>query len=251
MRLTDAQRRSLTEDGYLVVRGAVPRPQVDAAVRAINADIGQGIDPARIRNFQSLSFCPGLQRDPVIVGLYRDSAVMPIVEELIGPGRVRPIEDAQIALRFPTAAPKKPYGPHIDGLPDREGLNGVPPGTIFTFTGIACVLLSPLTGPDAGNFTVWRGSHRVHSAYLREHGLAALPQMPLATDCERVPITGEPGDVVIAHYLLGHTVSPNLSPHVRYACFFRLSTHGLEERREALVRDPWLDWEGLREPVRG
>lgn len=126
--------------------------------------------------------------------------------------------------------------------------NGVPAGTLGNFTMLAAVLLSPLDRPYAGNFTVWPGTHRLFEAYFREHGpealLKGMPPVPLP---EPVQVEGAPGDVVLAHYQLMHGVAPNLSPHVRYAIFYRLNhtarTTGWS--REAML-DIWAEWPGIR-----
>ena len=60
------------------------------------------------------------------------------------------------------------------------------------------------------------------------------------------PVTGKAGDIVLAHYQLAHTVSPNLSGDIRYMCFFRLSVRGLANHRVESMLDIWRDWPALR-----
>jgi len=123
---------------------------------------------------------------------------------------------------------------------------------VLNFTLIASVLLSDVPEPYSGNFTVWPGAHRPMAAYLREHGfdslMNGLPRIPMP---EAHQITGQAGDVVFAHYMLPHTAAINLSPHVRYAIFFRMTPNDRPpdpevgaQRAEAIL-DPWLEWPGL------
>ena len=53
---------------------------------------------------------------------------------------------------------------------------------------------------------------------------------------------------MICHYLLAHSVAPNLSPHIRFAVYFRLfsPTHTPGSYRPAAMQDAWLDWHGIR-----
>jgi hypothetical protein len=251
MPLSREQKHELIEQGFTVLRNAVPRALVDDALRAINQDIGRGIDPAKLATYQVQTYCPDLVRSERIVGLMTRSPALGLIAPLFGEGRLETPEQAQIALRFPGFGnPKKPPGPHVDGIPDLNRSNGVPEGTILSFSALACVLLSDLPEADAGNFRVWPGTHRSHAAWLREHGVRRLlERMPDVPRAEPVQITGKAGDVVLAHYLLGHSVAPNASPNIRYACFFRLTVAGLPEHREESIVDPWRDWQGLREEL--
>src|SRR4029078_7199789 len=134
---------------------------------------------------------------------------------------------------------------HIDGM--YSPTNGVKPGTISNFTALLGVLLSDLPDENAGNFTVWPGSHLKHERYLREHGPQALMNVlpPLQIGPPK-QLTGRAGDVILAHYLLAHAVAPNVSPPPRYAVFFRVTHVDHEPQRWESMTDAWLQWDGLR-----
>ncbi len=51
--------------------------------------------------------------------------------------------------------------------------------------------------------------------------------------------------MVLAHYLLSHSVAPNASPNVRYAIFFRLTHVDHARQKWESMADPWLQWEGI------
>jgi hypothetical protein len=199
---------------------------------------------------EALSFCPELVGDAAILDLYCATALKELAEDALGAGRVRDPRDAQIALRFPTpAAAKVDPRPHIDGLP--RALNGVAAGTLYHFTALAAVFLSDVGEPFAGNFTVWPGSHRALAAYFATNdALAALarrevPFPPVALPEPPRQLIVQAGDALLAHYLLVHGVSANLSPDIRYAVFFRLFHGDHEPDAITSLGDLWRHWPGL------
>jgi hypothetical protein len=247
MRLSESDRRSLLDDGYLVVPGLVPSQRVEAALKAINHSLGeQGIAKDQIWTLRAQTFCPELVAAPAILDLYRETPVRALAEAAIGAGNVTPPSTGQIALRFPQelAAPRDPY-PHIDGMPGP--LNGVTPGTLYHFTALAGVFLSDVDGPFHGNFTVWPGSHRTLEAHFRAHGTAGLlegfPSVQMAPPRQ---LRARAGDVLLAHHQLAHGAAPNIGPHVRYAVFFRLAHRDHDPTSTATMIDIWREWEGLR-----
>jgi hypothetical protein len=240
-----AQKQRLAREGYLQVRGLVPQVRIDAALKSINRSLGeQGIPRDQLRELRARTFCPELVRAPELTALYAETPARALAEAAIG--RVRVPDSAQIALRFPQDQGGAAT-PHIDGMytPD----NGVPAGTLQHFTALLGVFLSDVTGPEAGNFTVWPGSHQVMEAHFRQHGTSAIvdgfPALPLG---KPRPLLGSAGDVVLAHYALAHGVTPNVGPHVRYAVFFRL--HHAEHDKAATrpLTELWSQWEGMNGP---
>jgi hypothetical protein len=247
VRLDEAQRQALRDDGYLLVPGLVPRVRIDAALKAINHSLGEeGIAKDQIWTLRAQTFCPELTAAPEILDLYRATPAAALAEAAIGAGQVVVPPTGQIALRFPQklADPKLPY-PHIDGMPGP--LNGVEPGTLYHFTALAGVFLSDVTAPFHGNFTVWPGSHRALEAYFRAHGTGELvrgfPPVEMAPPRQ---LEARAGDVLLAHYQLAHNAAPNVGPLVRYAVFFRLAHRGHDPTSTATLTDLWHEWEGVR-----
>ena len=249
MELSRFQRQHLLDQGYVVIPGVVPRIMVDAALKAINTSLGQGIDPVQVPTYRSRLFCPELQGQPVATDLFNRTPARALVESLVGEGNLKPVTGAQIALRFPIAGePPAQFSCHLDGM--YSPLNGVQEGTISNFTMLAVVLLSDVPEPYMGNFTVWPGTHHQFEAYFREHGPDALLHgMPPIDYPEPVQICGRAGDLVLTHYQLAHTAGPNASPHVRYAAIYRCYhvEHG-SCRKEAMT-DVWLEWPAVRELI--
>lgn len=246
MELTRAQKLEFIENGYVVVPGVVPQIMVDAALRAINHSLGEGMDPARMATFRSQSYCPEVQFAPEISGLLNATPALSLAESLVGKGQLRSVEAGQIALRFPMLGDPAPPRPHLDGM--YSPTNGVPEGTIQNFTMLVGVFLSELAQPYAGNFTVWPGSHRIFEQHFREHGPQSLLEgMPKVELPEAVQVQAQPGDVALCHYQLAHGAVQNVSPYVRYAIFFRLTHVNHADQKWETMTDIWLEWAGLHD----
>ncbi|MDQ2730513.1 MAG: phytanoyl-CoA dioxygenase family protein [Armatimonadota bacterium] len=247
MQLSHAQKKQLFGAGYVKLPGVVPQAMVNGALRAINHSVGNGMNVEDMTRFRAQTYCPELRGTPVISGLFNDTPARSLAESAIGAGKLRPVTGGQIALRFPTNQdpPSKP-GPHIDGM--YSATNGVAEGTIQNFTALVGVLLSDLPEEGAGNFTVWPGTHHLLESHFREHTpqslLAGMPKIDFPPP---TPITGKAGDIVLCHYQLCHGIMPNVSPHVRYAIFFRLSHVDHEQHKWDSMTDIWLEWEGMQE----
>lgn len=247
MELTHLQKQTLAAEGFVKVAGVVPPAMVNRAMRAINHCVGEGMNVADMTKFRAQTFCPGLTRAPAISDLLYATPAWSLAESAIGSGRIEHEEYGQIALRFPSMQDPPPAPrPHIDGM--YSPTNGVKEGTIGNFTALLAVFLSDVPEPFSGNFTVWPGTHLLHAGYFKEHGpqslLDGMPKVKLPPPFQ---VTAEPGDIVLAHYLLAHGVGPNVSPNVRYAIFFRLTHVDHERQKWESMMDPWLQWEGMKD----
>jgi hypothetical protein len=249
MPISAQHRDDLRQNGYLRLDGAIPRSMVDAAVHAINHRLGQGFPAEELVKFQAQSFFPDLQTQPVISDLFNASGVRESLEELLGQGNVEARKSGQLALRFPREPGTQPTPPiaHIDGV--HHPNNGVPKGTLASFTALVGVFLTDVSSDYAGNFAVWPGSHLKMEKYFQENGIDELlhegrtPKLPYG---EGKQVHARAGDVVIAHYQLLHGITMNLAPWPRYAVFFRV-THPLHARnRLECLTNLWLEWPGVK-----
>lgn len=249
MQLSHVQKQEFYQKGYIHVPGVVPQVMVDRAVRAINASLGQGMDPAQVPIYSARSYCPELQQDPVITDLLNKTPARALAESAVGEGKIQPVSGGQIALRFPRLLdpPPEPH-PHLDGMHSPN--NGVPAGTIRNFTMLLGVALSDVTQPYAGNFTVWPGTHHIFEEYFRERGPRALLEgMPKVEMPEPQQLLARAGDVMLVHYELAHSAAVNVSPHTRYAIYFRLHHVEHASQQEETMTDIWMEWDGMREIV--
>ena len=84
--------------------------------------------------------------------------------------------------------------------------------------------------------------------YFRENGIGVLsdgmPQVDLPED--PIQITGQAGDLVIAHYQIVHTAVPNHAPNIRYAAFFRLRHQQTTFIGNEAYIDIWREWPGIQ-----
>ena len=253
MQLNYAQKLEFYEKGYLRIPGAVPAVMVDAAVKAINHSFGNGIDPAKMITFQSQSFCPELRQAPEITDLYNRTPAIALAESMIGVGKINPVERGQIAVRFPLLDdPAPPLHPHLDGRYSPH--NGVPAGELRRFTMLVGIALNDVPTDFAGNLGVWPGTHHLYERYFRDHGHEILMRdgaegMPPIAMPQPEMVTARAGDVILVHYQIAHCASPNVSPHPRYAIYFRLQHVEYKAQLFEALTDIWLEWDGMREIV--
>jgi ectoine hydroxylase-related dioxygenase (phytanoyl-CoA dioxygenase family) len=228
--VTDDFLASFHRDGYVLLRGAIPLDRVRAA-RAVIADaLERDTSHGEMLRFLGSSFLPSAASHAALTGLIEP--VHARIAKLLGVARAPTTSEVQIALRFPQMEPRgeKRHGFHLDGFPSAG--NGIPTGTVDRSTLLVGAYLTPVRGPDRGNFVVWPGSHRAFAtwlreidalAYLRSHGAEALLTRIRAFEPgDEKQLEVEPGDVVLAHHLLGHGAADNLSLHTREALYFRL-----------------------------
>ena len=181
---------------------------------------------------------------PTLRALLYESHALSAAESLIAPGRFEPPEQVQISLNVPPFD-HLPGGPHIDGLAPTE-----PDGRPGTFTLLAGIFLTEQAAEWMGNLWVWPGSHLSAAAYFREHGPDALlsstpyPQVELS---EPRQVTGRAGDLLLAHYLLGHNIGGNTSALKREVIYFRLRREGHRGRWRECVQDSLLEFEAVRD----
>ncbi len=190
--LSDPQQ-SLREEGYVVLRDAVPQTAVTAAVRRLNLAIRQhGLTPEQIDEGQRAGFFPHLRWEPQVWDVLPDVAA-----GLLGWQEGDEWAEPQLLLRFPDEEQDWVLEPHVDVVP--------PWAAGRSYRGIVGVSLTT-AGPRDGVVALWPGSHRGESA----------PTMA-------VPMAA--GDVLVMHPDLGHSGTLNLGAQVRMAVYFRLVGH--------------------------
>jgi len=243
MALSVDQKAAFSRDGFLVVRNAVPQLLVDDALRAINNSLAQPQDSGQV----------------AVPELLVNSPALSLAEQLLGPSVSIKNPTGQIALRFPLSpAEARMHGAkgddqwHIDSMYKMAHMS--------EFQLLVGVALSAQPDDDFGNLHVWPGRHvTVHDAVrkARQHPDAMpatytvsdngnfwcglRPQLPAA---ERQQVQLQPGDVVLKHQKLPHSVGLNRSPHIRYQVYFRLSATDFSPT-EAPLLGLFHGWHGL------
>ena len=246
-RLGDDDLARFVRDGYLVVPGVVGEDllaraddEIDDLVAATPPHQGDGGPGPNL-------WFPPVARLPRCDDVLRRSAALAIADELVAPARLdHAFDHIQVATTVPPYA-HVPGGPHIDG--HGHGLDRP-----FSFTLLAGVFLTDQTTHAAGNLWVWPGSHLAHQRLFHERGARVLeangghatlldPPLALGTPVE---VTGGRGDLLLAHYLLGHNKGGNTNPVVRRTIYYRLAVPGHADRWEATFLDAWHEYPRLR-----
>ena len=217
----DVLRQRFFDEGFAILRSAVPSAARASAMRAILKGVGDGGFGAG--GFADGLQLPGLMTSPAITSLY-SPALSAAAAALAGAPLRRPAA-GQVALRFPGSGclpgsfcpvPRWESHWHIDGLPGH--LPSFAPGTLHAFALLVGVALEDVGGELAGALTVFPRGHRALNAHLNEDGRladvaargdAALPRetLPLAAPLQ---VALRAGDAVLAHYQMPHAVAPLL-----------------------------------------
>jgi hypothetical protein len=243
--LEPGQVAEFAERGFLVLPQAVPADVVSAASAAIDELIEHDPPGPQVRGPHN--YFAEAARVPALAALLTGSPAFGLAEALTGPGTLEPPGQVQVALNIP------PF-PHRPGLHHLDGAPAGPDGRPGTFTMLAGVLMSDQREPDAGNLWVWPRTHLTHAEYFLTHGpdaFLAAGGYPPVTLPEPEQITGQAGDLLLAHYLLGHNIGGNTSPVTRRAVYFRIKRSGHDARWREFLCDPWLDYDTVRERREG
>ena len=115
--MSDAQKESLYEDGFVVVPGVVPKDMVNRAKRRINQCIGMarraamgyqdlGADRHLVEDRAALLDEAGetleaLGAEDVIADLFNESGAIELLESVVGAGAVEPHAAGQMQVLFP------------------------------------------------------------------------------------------------------------------------------------------------------
>ena len=227
--------------GYAQFEGLTPEPLVIAALKAIEHDLNTNYEPESQTEYDNRSYCPKLKGTPAIMNLLLKSPVHNILDEIFGLDQID-WDRGQIAIRRAHNYQEPiPPSAHIDGF--ASGLNGLDEGRIYNHTILVGVFLTPVRKSFAGNFTVWPTSHDVYERYFRERGPRAMKEPPPNPELgEPVQLTCEVGDVVLAHYQLGHAAAVNTSDQDRIAVYFRVWLRQVELDRWHYLTNMWEGW---------
>ena len=237
--------RRFGEDGYLVVPGVVAEELLVAVDAEIDELVRADPPPAGSVGGHSWFLPPG--RLVAADAALRRSGALAIGAELVAPHTLdHGLDHIQIALNYPPCL-HRPGGPHLDGhRPEQDRPH--------SFTMLVGMYLVDEQVRQSGNVWVWPGSHLQHQQLFRERGTKVLLGVSGHTlSLEPQPRLGEPGpvlarrgDLLLAHFLLGHNTGGNASDHVRRIVYFRLSCEGHAAHWEETFLDAFADYAPVR-----
>ena len=163
---------------------------------------------------------------------------MDVAAELVRPNRIEvAFDQVQVALNIPPYD-HHPGRPHIDGY----AADQVTPGTFTMLAG------RPTHGPVSTrrqSLGMARHSQRSRCLLSRKVQLRSpTPRaIPTCEPGEPVQIHGQRGDVIFAHYLLGHNIGGNFqSVDTRKALYRRLEVPGHAASWYSSLSDPWHEF---------
>jgi hypothetical protein len=243
--LTTEQMRRFGTTGFLLLPGVVPEALLHAADMEIDAVMAS--DPPTPETYGPHFYFRPVAQLPAADAALDDSGALDLAEELVEPHRLEhALDHIQIALNIPPFA-HRPGGPHLDG--HRPELAS--PGS---FTMLATIYLSDESASDSGNLWLWPGSHLVHESLFATRGpralLATSGHTGLLEDPPELaspqPVLARRGDLLLAHFLLGHNTGGNTSPRTRRVLYYRLQCPGHPGRWEETYRRVWTEYAPVR-----
>jgi hypothetical protein len=240
--LSDAQINEFAERGFVLVPQVVQDDLLTQAAGRID-EVVAADPPAADKRGSHFYFLP-TKEEPALRAPLTRSPAFGLAEQLAGAGTLEYPWQVQVALNIP------PYS-HRPGRPHIDAANPEPTDDPIrdTFTLLAGILLTDQLTENSGNLWVWPGTHLTHAAYFCDHGPhlhCAYPPIDLP---EPEQIKGRAGDLLLAHYLLGHNIGGNYeSEQTRRALYFRISARDHACHRSEFLQDPWLDYEPIRRP---
>jgi ectoine hydroxylase len=202
--LSDEIRQRFERDGYFIVRGALQEADCDWLLAEID-QLSQACRRPGESNNDYIGVRRAMFKRPSLRRLLTWPSTFPLIAELMGP-------NIQMGVSHCTVRPPQPKNSqaayrkvrwHVDGgasvvLP----VNGQRPW-LFTKVGF---FPTDLSASMMGNLRVVPGSHR-------------MAEPPRAADAEdpvgAIDVCTEPGDAVIFHQALWHSVGPNTSAVTR------------------------------------
>ena len=230
--------------GYVIVRNAIPEELLVSVDREVTALVGSD-PPSPGVTGTHFYFLPPDQL-PAADNALRESGALGLAEQLTSPHKLgHGYGHIQVALNLPSWE-YVPEGPHLDGYHDPERPH--------PFTLLAAVFLGDESTSGSGNLWVWPGSHIAHAELFRSRGVTALMETgghpSLVAEPpdigEPVPVLANRGDLLLAHYLLGHNSGGNTTAVTRRAIYYRLSTTENDSRWQAAMADPFLEYSTIR-----
>jgi len=206
-RLTEAQRQSFDEDGFLIVRNAVDKETVERLVEAGDRRAKAFLDKPEVlekEEYNHLDLRPGLLKEKALLALVAHSATVPLVVQLLSPN----IHLHSLALIYkrPVSSARSPFrrGWHRDiRIPKDLGHRDLPRVGIKI-----CYCLTDFHQPNSGMTLFARKSH------LRSEALNIPKGQIDPRDVEVCDLTLNAGDAVFFENRIFHTAAPNRSDRV-------------------------------------
>jgi hypothetical protein len=210
--LTPAEIERFVADGYVVLRGAVPRRTAEDCWAEIAAELRRrGVDPDRRDTWTSPVVRVDCPHTPPFAVAGTQPTLWEAYDQLLGAGTwwQRPVVGGTVPVRFPVAGDPGDAGWHVDGsftIGELFGLN-----VHSRDRGLLCLFLFSDVTPDDAPTELKVGSHLDLPPVLERFGepgadfITVAQSLPPSTFERRSAFaTGAAGDVYICHPFLVH-----------------------------------------------
>ncbi len=220
--LTDQERRSFAEQGYLVVPDALDRGTIDRLIAAVDRVDARERHPGHGRD-RLLSFANILPEDAAFVDLVDWPRIFPRVWGILGWNIYVYHTHLDVTPRV-EQPPPRPVAWHQDSMRVNEEMEVHPRPRLSLKVGY---YLTDVSGPDWGNTLLVPGSHLRDELDCPDDGTASPPGA--------VPLRVGAGTALILDRRLWHSRSPNFGPHTRKVIWMGYAYRWLRPKDEMTV----------------
>jgi ectoine hydroxylase len=226
-RLTDAERQTFEDTGFLILEGVLDAAQIATLTGVVDDVFAQkladGHDPA------TALFHPNFLPDsPLFADLVDYERVFPKVWGILGWNIF--LYHAHLIVTPPSGKPRDnaTFGWHQDSGRVNQEIEAHPRPRLSLKV---AYFLSDTSVEGRGNFWVIPGSHR-DDTLTRPEGGAGQP-------AGAIPVLAKPGSAVLFDRRIWHTASPNWSDVTRKILFYGYGYRWLRTKDDMTVRDLW------------
>jgi ectoine hydroxylase len=237
--LTEEERRTFDETGYLILENVLSEEQVAALTaetdRIYEENVSRGHDP------KTALFHPNFIPDhPMFMDLVDYEKVLPKVWGILGWNIY--LYHCHMIVTPPTGQQKhdKTFGWHQDSGRINHEIETHPRPRLSLKV---AYFLSDISEPDRGNFYIVPNSHLNDTADFPEGGHGQLEGA--------IPICVKPGTAVFFDRRLWHTASPNWSDVTRKVLFYGYSYRWLRTKDDMTVESLWAQSSPIRKQLLG
>jgi hypothetical protein len=247
--LKDLNKTFLIDNGFIVFDSLLNDEEISEPCNLIEEALTKcGIPKSKEEASKWVKQKSPLQSNKAILGLRSNIKVDALLREIFS-DTILPIKSSQIATRFPGENCTSGLKWHIDNYTEKDFARRSIPAD---FTCLLGVYLTDNVAEDAGNFTVFPGSHfQIQSfsrlkggkEYYRESGLdEAISALQLQNSFQ---VKAKRGSVILVHRHLAHLISsPNRSSVPRTIVWFRLRVKRNYDDNETFL-NIWKEWLNL------
>ena len=241
-RLTDDERRHFDEQGFLIVRGALPRTLAGSLAAASDRIAAEYRPKLGVEDGHPLNLLDAIGKDDEFLELLDWPKTFMKVVDILG-WHIQ-LYHSHLIVTPPLPGDYVPRSARLGWHQDSGRLNidleGDPRPRVSLKVGF---FFSDVSATDRGNFHVIPGSHRANRL--------DLPDDPSVDHPDAVPVVVEPGDAVFFDRRIWHAAGRNRSDITRKVLFLGYSYRWLKPRDDMTVDRYMEDADPIRRQLLG